>query len=157
MVPVEGSPLRISIADVGEGVSQVLPVLVLGGMTLAGELPAGAVLAIEQPEMHLHPRAERALAELLAEVIRAPSKPRLLLETHSENLLLFVQLLVARGDLKPDDVSIFWLETRPNGESECRSIGLDPHGRPKGWPLGVFSEDVKAARDLFLAQRGASS
>ncbi len=72
MEPVEGSPLRISIVDVGEGVSQVLPVLVLCAAALAGELPAGAVLAIEQPEMHLHPRAERALAELFAQVVKAP-------------------------------------------------------------------------------------
>lgn len=153
MEPVEGSPVRISIVDVGEGVSQVLPVLVLGAMAIAGQLPVGAVLAIEHPEMHLHPRAERALAKFLADVIKAPSKPRLLLETHSENLLLFVQLLVAKGDLKPEDVSILWLETLNNGASECRSISLDSRGRPQGWPAGVFSEDVETARELFLAQR----
>ncbi|MEO7331862.1 MAG: AAA family ATPase [Minicystis sp.] len=157
MEPVEGSPLRISIVDVGEGVSQVLPVLVLGAMALAGELPDGAVLAIEQPEMHLHPRAERALAKFLADVLKAPSKPRLLIETHSENLLLFMQLLVARGEIQPEDVSILWFETLDNGETDCRPIALDPRGRPKGWPAGVFSEDVETARELFLAQRRTSS
>ncbi|WP_437568315.1 AAA family ATPase [Sorangium sp. So ce542] len=157
MEPVERAPLRISIADVGEGVSQVLPVLVLGAMAAVGDLPLGAVLAIEQPEMHLHPRAERTLAEFFGEVIKAPSRPRLLIETHSENLLLFVQLLVARGDLKPEDVSILWLETLENGESDCRVITLDARGRPKDWPAGVFSEDVKTARELFLAQRRAPS
>ncbi|WP_437793724.1 AAA family ATPase [Sorangium sp. So ce693] len=155
--PVEGAPLRISIVDVGEGVSQVLPVLVLGAMAAVGDLPPGAVLAIEQPEMHLHPRAERALAEFFGEVIKAPSRPRLLIETHSENLLLFVQLLVARGELKPEDVSILWLETLDNGESDCRAIVLDARGRPKDWPAGVFSEDVKTARELFLAQRSVRS
>ena len=155
MEPVEGTPLRISIVDVGEGVGQILPVLVLGAMAAAGDLPAGALLAIEQPEMHLHPRAERALAEFFGKIVKAPSGPRLLIETHSENLLLFVQLLVARGDLKPDDVSILWLETLANGESDCRPIALDARGRPKGWPAGVFSEDIETARELFLAQRSA--
>lgn len=157
MEPVEGSPVRVSIVDVGEGVGQVLPVVVLGAMALAGELQEGSVLAIEQPEMHLHPRAERALAKFLAEIIKAPSRPRMLLETHSENLLLFVQLLVARGDLKPEDVSILWVEALDNGESECRPITLDARGRPRGWPEGVFSEDVETARELFLAQRRAPS
>ncbi|MFS8066725.1 MAG: DUF3696 domain-containing protein, partial [Byssovorax sp.] len=103
----------------------------------------------------LHPRAERALAEFFGKIVNTPSRPRLLIETHSENLLLFVQLLVARGDLKPEDVSILWLETLANGESDCRPIALDPRGRPKGWPAGVFSEDVETARELFLAQRSA--
>ncbi|XXT22389.1 AAA family ATPase [Sorangium sp. So ce429] len=157
MEPVKEAPLRISLVDVGEGVSQVLPVLVLGAMAAMGDLPPGVVLAIEQPEMHLHPRAERALAEFFGEVIKAPSRPTLLIETHSENLLLFVQLLLARGELKPEEVSVLWLDTGDNGESDCRVIALDAQGRPKDWPAGVFSEDVKTARELFLAQRSAPS
>lgn len=157
MEPVDGALIRISVVDVGEGVSQVMPVLVLGAMAAAGDFPRGAVLAVEQPEMHLHPRAERALARFFGAVVAAPSRPRLLIETHSENLLLFVQLMVARGELGPQDVSILWLEALDNGESRQRVIRLDAQGRPADWPAGVFSEDVETARELFLARRAPRS
>lgn len=155
--PVRGSPVGISIVDVGEGISQVLPVLLLSAMAAAGDLGPGAVLAIEQPEMHLHPRAERVLAELFGKVIQSAAHPRLVIETHSENLLLSVQLLIATGQIKSEDVSVVWVSTLANGEGDLRCVTLDEQGRPKDWPAGVFSEAAAIARDLFMARRGETT
>jgi predicted ATPase len=153
---ISNAPNRASLVDTGEGVTQVLPVLVLCAMAGAGLLGDNPVLAIEQPEMHLHPRAERALAQLLCSVIRAPSKPRVLLETHSENLLLFIQLEVARKALREQEVSLLWVRMQEaDRQSLVDTVTLDEQGRLQGWPEGVFSEDVEMARALFTARRGS--
>lgn len=155
-LPTTGnSPNRVSIVDTGEGVTQVLPVLVLGAMAEANLLGEGAVLAIEQPEMHLHPKAEHALAKFLVDIARSPTGPRILLETHSENLLLFLQLEVARKHLKAEDVSVLWMRALGDRQTETTKVGIDEQGRLKDWPEGVFSEDVEIARQLFMARRGA--
>ncbi|MCH8960196.1 MAG: AAA family ATPase, partial [Bacteroidetes bacterium] len=78
----------VNIADVGFGVSQVLPVLVA---LLAAE--TGQLVYIEQPELHLHPRAQTALAEILADA--AKRGVRVVVETHSPLLLTAIQTLVA--------------------------------------------------------------
>ena len=80
----------VSIADVGFGVSQVLPVLVA---LIVAE--PGRLVYLEQPELHLHPRAQVALAQVLAAA--AKRGVRVVAETHSSLLLLAVQTLVAEG------------------------------------------------------------
>ena len=82
----------VNIADVGFGVSQVLPVLVALIVAEPGQL-----IYLEQPELHLHPRAQVALAQVLADA--AKRGVRVVAETHSSLLLLGVQTLVAEGDL----------------------------------------------------------
>jgi AAA domain, putative AbiEii toxin, Type IV TA system len=155
--PSDGGSTRVSIVDAGEGVTQVLPVLVLGALALAGELGTETVLAIEQPEMHLHPGAERALTNFLCAVANAPSHPRLVVETHSENLLLSVQLAIASGTILPENVSVLWVEQQEDGQSAVQRIPIDASGRPSGWPAGVFSEDAEIARELFLTRSGRQS
>jgi len=148
--------IAVSIVDVGEGVPQVLPVLTLGAMAREGRLGDDAVLVLEQPEMHLHPKAERALARFLVhDVVLSPRRPRCLIESHSENLLLFIQLAVVRGQLSPDDVALCWIESADHGPATVRTITLDRFGKPDYWPPGVFSEDVAMARELLLARKGA--
>ena len=91
----------VSIADVGFGVSQVLPVLVA---LLVAE--PGQLVYLEQPELHLHPHAQYALAKILAETAKRGVK--LVVETHSALLLLNLQTLVAKGDLDPNLVKLHW-------------------------------------------------
>ena len=80
----------VSIADVGFGVSQVLPVLVALLVADPGQL-----VYVEQPELHLHPRAQCALASMLADTARRGV--RLIVETHSALLLLSVRTLIANA------------------------------------------------------------
>lgn len=156
--PLKGAPVRINLVDTGEGMAQVLPVLVLGVQALQGELGPDAVLAIEHPELHLHPAAERELAGFFCELARQKDAPRTLMETHSENFLLRVQLAIVRGEIPPEHVLIYWVRELDDGSSEVERITFDNLGRPEGdtWPPGVFSEDVEQARQIVLERRKRS-
>ncbi len=98
----------VNIADVGFGVSQILPVLVALLVAKPGQL-----VYLEQPEIHLHPRAQEGLAQVLADA--ANRGVRVVLETHSELLLLTVQSLVAEGKLLPETVKLHWFTRREDG------------------------------------------
>jgi hypothetical protein len=118
---------RVNIADVGVGVSQTLPVLV----ALRAAKP-GQLVYMEQPETHLHPRAQSALAQILASA--AQRGVRLVIETHSSALLLGVQTLVAEGKLAPDQVKLHWFRREHDGRTVVSSADLDEAGRFGDWP-----------------------
>lgn len=122
-----GTDDMVSIADVGFGVSQTLPVVVA---LLAAE--PGQLVYIEQPEIHLHPRAQVAMAELLANA--AKRGVRVVAETHSDLLLTGVQSLVAEGRLPPELVKLHWF-TRESGVTNIVSTDLDEAGSfAEDWP-----------------------
>jgi len=126
----------VSIADVGIGVSQVLPVIVALLVAQPGQL-----VYLEQPEIHLHPRAQTALAEILADA--AKRGVRVVVETHSELLLLAVQSLVAEGKLSPDLVKLHWFTRREDGVTEVRSAELDEAGAFGDWPEDFSDVSLK--------------
>ena len=139
----------VSIADVGIGVSQVLPVLVA---LIAAE--PGRLVYLEQPELHLHPRAQVALAQVLADA--AKRGVRVVAETHSSLLLLGIQTLVAEGDLPPELVNLHWFTRNKEGVTEVASADLDEAGTYGEWPedfadvsLHAQSSYIKAARSRF--------
>ena len=149
-----GVSWRVPLADLGEGITQVLPVVTLCCMAERGDLGEEPILCIEQPEMHLHADAERVLAGFLARVAASRSRPRLVLETHSEILLSAFLLEVAREQVGADDVALHWVSRESAAtESLVRSIRVDARGRPETWPTGALTERVELARDLFLARR----
>jgi predicted ATPase len=117
----------VSIADVGFGLSQSLPVVV----ALLAARP-GQLVYLEEPEIHLHPRAQVALAQLLADA--ANRGVRVVAETHSSLLLLGVQSLVAEGALSPDLVALHWFSQTEDGTTEVRSAELDEAGAFGDWP-----------------------
>lgn len=153
--PLSGPPFQVNMLDTGEGMAQVLPVLVLGAMAAKGRLGHSPVLAIEQPELHLHAMAQADLASYFCHIAHQPAKPRLLIETHSENFLLRVQLEILRGNLAPEDVLVYWVRQLEDGRSIVDPIPFDELARPqgRGWPPGVFSEDVEQARQIALERR----
>ena len=125
----------VNIADVGFGVSQVLPVLVA---VIAAE--PGQLVYLEQPELHLHPRAQVALAQVLADA--AKRGVRVVAETHSSLLLLGVQTLVAEGDLSSELVKLHWFTRRKNGVTEVNSVDLDEAGAYGDWPVDFDEVDL---------------
>ena len=128
----------VNIADVGFGVSQVLPVLV--ALLVAGQ---GQLVYLEQPELHLHPRAQYALAKILAETAKRGVK--LVVETHSALLLRQVQTLMAKGDLDPDLVKLHWFSRNPeDGTTSIRSADLDENGAFGDWPEDFGDVELKA-------------
>lgn len=145
-----GSPVRVNLADAGTGLSQVLPILVQCAMDeLQGEETQPALQIIEEPEMHLHPGAHAALADLYLNTARA-TQTRFLIETHSETLLLRLRRHIAEG-CPPDMVAVYVVEQH-GGVSEVRRVGIDRLGNLEDWPEGYFSQDYHEVRALAAAQ-----
>jgi hypothetical protein len=139
-------PVRTNIADAGFGASQVLPLIVQAIMA-----PEDSLTIAEQPEIHLNPRLQSLLADLF--VTMANSDHKLLVETHSEHLLLRLRRLVAEGKISHDQISIYFIE-RENGNSKVREIPLTADGGiPRDeWPRGFFEEGLRDALGLAQAQ-----
>ena len=143
-----GTP--VSHRDVGIGVSQVLPVLV------AAYASKERLLAIEQPEIHLHPSLQAELGDVVIESALGEAGNECLIETHSEHLLLRIMRRIrqtAMGELPenlppvhPDDVMVLFVE--PDGDhSLVREMPLNERGElVKAWPGGFFEEGM---RELF--------
>jgi len=132
----------VSIADVGFGVSQTLPLLVA---LLAARYEQ--LVYLEQPELHLHPRAQTAMAEVIADA--AQRGVRVVVETHSNLLLLGVQSLVAEGKLSPELVKLHWFRRKDDGTTEVTSADLDKSGAFGDWPED-FGEVSLQAESRFL-------
>lgn len=127
----------VNIADVGFGVSQVLPILVALLVAKPGQL-----VYLEQPEIHLHPRAQEALASVLAEA--AGRGVRVVAETHSSLLLLAIQTLVAKGELPSRDVKLHWFRRDVRGATKVDSADLDELGAYGEWPEDFGSVSSEA-------------
>jgi predicted ATPase len=133
----------VNIADVGLGVSQVLPVLVA---LLTAE--QGQMVYIEEPEIHLHPRAQVAMAKVLADA--AKRGVRVVAETHSPLLLLAIQTLVAQGYLSPDLVKLHWFTLDKVGYTKITSSDLDEAGRfDTDWPEDFGTVELDAQRKFL--------
>lgn len=117
----------VNIADVGIGVSQTLPILVALLVAKRGQM-----VYLEQPEIHLHPRAQFKLAEILADAAKRGVK--VVVETHSSILLRGIQTLVAEGTLPKDIVKFHWFTRDEKGSTEIASAELDEHGAFGDWP-----------------------
>ena len=134
----------VSIADVGLGLSQTLPVLVALHAAAKGQ-----TIYLEQPEIHLHPRAQLALAEVLASAVRRGV--RLIVETHSSTLLLGVQTLVAEDKLDASDVQLHWFNRNPKtGFTDISSSQLDETGAFGDWPVD-FGDVTLSAENAYLS------
>ena len=132
----------VNIADVGLGVSQALPVLVALLVAQPGQM-----VYLEQPEIHLHPRAQIGLAQALGAAARRGV--HVVVETHSELLLLGVQTLVATGQLDPGRVKLHWFTRAPDGATIINSTDLDEAGAFGDWPED-FAAVAREAESRYL-------
>ena len=138
----------VSVQDVGEGIAQALPVVTLVHQAKCGLLGDRPVLAIEQPELHLHPRASVILADEIVQCIADGTKAVHVIETHSESVLLSVQTAIVDGRLNASEVIVYWV-TEKNGASFLMPVTFDEKGYPsENWPGSVFREAVSQARQL---------
>ena len=144
---IEGRPYQLdNIADVGTGVSQVLPILV----ALRAAEP-GRLVYLEEPEIHLHPRTQTKLADILADAARR--EVHVVAETHSTLLLTAIQTLVAKGTLSPDLVKFHWFERdAATGITKVTSTDLDPNGAfSEEWPEDFDEVILKSDREYLDA------
>ena len=131
-------PVSVALPDVGFGISQLLPFVV------QSLVPGKEIISIEQPEVHVHPRLQADLGELLAECITRGKQ--FIIETHSEHLILRLQRLVREKEIKPEDVSVIYVSRGPEGAKSQR-LRLDEEGDfIDEWPDGFFPERLRELR-----------
>ncbi len=131
----------VLLTDVGFGVSQVLPVV-----TLLLYAPEGSTIILEQPEIHLHPLAQAGLADVIVHAAKHRNV-QVILESHSEHLLLRLQRRIAEGSIDADEVKLYFCDAQ-RGESTLTPLQLDLLGLIRNWPehfMGdAFGETAKA-------------
>ncbi|MBL7492828.1 AAA family ATPase [Frankia sp. AgB1.9] len=134
----------VSIADVGFGVSQTLPVIVALHAAVPGQL-----VYIEQPEIHLHPRAQTRLAGLLVNAVNQGVV--VVVETHSSLLLRGIQTAIARAELDPTDVALHWFSRHRDGTTEVTTADLAEDGSFGDWPTDFDDIALESDRDYLDA------
>lgn len=135
----QGREEWFDLADVGLGVSQTLPLLV--ALLQAMERPGTAVY-VEQPETHLHPRAQVAMAEILAEA--AQEGVCVIAETHSSLLLLAFQTLVAEGKVNCSLAKFHWFTLDEHSNTKITSASLDETGAfEEEWPEDFAAVEMR--------------
>jgi predicted ATPase len=130
-------------ANVGFGISYALPIVV-AGLTAA----EGGLLVIENPESHLHPAGQSAIARFLARIAAAGTQ--VITETHSDHVLNGFRLAVgAEHTLSPDQVAIHYFP----GTEMVQEINLDRTGAASDWPSGFFDQTEQDLSELARAKR----
>lgn len=147
--------LEVSLQDVGVGISQILPILI------AAAANRSRLIAIEQPEIHIHPALQSELGDLFLTSALGNSGNAFLLETHSEHLILRILRRIREttedemddwpDDLKeacpkgisPDDVAVLYVEPGEDGAT-VKELRIDDFGEFRDkWPGGFFEERAK--------------
>lgn len=151
----------VNVVDTGYGVSQILPVLGQvwwaanrPGSRFGGPVrpPTPQIIAIEQPELHLHPAHQALLANTLANSCKparegadgVATRLHFIVETHSETLINRLGELVVNGEVAPDDIQILVFEPE-GGESRSAEVKVsrfNEKGYLENWPYGFFLPDV---------------
>lgn len=134
-----------NFADVGYGNSQVIPVLVAGFNCIKGD-----ILIAEEPEIHLHPKAQAELGDFLVDLNNRGVQT--IIETHSEHMIVRLQQHIAAGRLDPAAIHIYFIEPTINGK-KLRKLTLDSKGiflTP--WPGGFFPERLEEAKQLAITR-----
>ncbi|MFD2184203.1 AAA family ATPase [Rhodoplanes azumiensis] len=146
------------ITDVGFGVSQVLPALVL-----LYYAPEGSTIILEQPEIHLHPAVQAALADVIITTIKSRNV-QVIIESHSEHLLQRIQRRIAEGKDSPypmlseQDVKIYFCQTT-DGKSEVDELKVNLFGSIENWPDDFFGDqlgEIAARQEAAIKKQRAA-
>jgi len=150
----------LNIADTGFGFSQILPVITqlwslsskekqsTEKQSTSRRVNRGTITyAIEQPELHLHPRLQGNLTDALVKSIKTAKEKnidlRLMIETHSEVLVNRLGQLIAEGKISPNEINIVLFEPSDQlGKVTIRNVQFDSDGYLLDWPLGFFEMEL---------------
>jgi predicted ATPase len=98
------------------------------------------LMIVEQPEVHLHPRLQAAVADLFVDSVTS-GRAQLLVETHSEHTVLRVLRRIREGVLAPEQLAILYVDLDDAGRAFVRRLEVDAEGDlVDGWPGGFFDE-----------------
>ncbi|MDQ7822533.1 MAG: DUF3696 domain-containing protein [Candidatus Eremiobacteraeota bacterium] len=136
-----GAGDTVELPDVGFGISQVLPVLVQ-----CFYAPRGSIIIMEQPELHLHPSAQSALADVMIEVIssredKVERNIQLVMETHSEHFLRRLQRRVAEGTVESGKVRAYFADVS-GAPPHLDPLRIDEFGTILNWPEHFFGDEM---------------
>jgi predicted ATPase len=126
---------EVLLTDVGFGLSQILPVLVL-----CAAVPVESIVILEQPEIHLHPAVQSDLADVLIDAMKT-RKLQIILESHSEHLLRRIQRRIAEEVISTKDAALYFCESE-HGESKARELEITEEGFIKNWPKDFFGDEM---------------
>lgn len=154
-VRTKGSNTLTDIPDVGFGISQILPVIVQ-----LYYAPANSIIIMEQPELHLHPSAQSALADIMIAAIsaRENAKPRniqLIIETHSEHFLRRFQRRIAENKLSEDKFAAYFANNESN-PAILEPLQMNLFGEILNWPKNFFGDmkgDIIAQAEAALNKK----
>ncbi len=140
-VRTKGSEDLVDLPDVGFGISQVLPVLVQ-----CFYAPPGSIILMEQPEIHLHPSAQSALADVMIDVINSRVKGadrniQLIIETHSEHFLRRLQRRIAEEAVSKENVSAYFANIS-RYPATLEPLEIDMFGNVLNWPENFFGDEM---------------
>ena len=124
-----------ALTDVGFGVSQVLPALVL-----LYYVPEGSTVLMEQPEIHLHPAVQSGLADVMLTVAKT-RKMQIIVESHSEHLMRRLQRRVAEQKALSKDVRLYFVSAS-RGSAKASDLALNEWGEIENWPDNFFGDEM---------------
>jgi hypothetical protein len=129
---------EVLITDVGFGVSQILPVLVL-----CYYVPKGSTVILEQPEIHLHPSVQAKLADVFIDAIKTRNI-QIIIESHSEHLLRRLQRRIAeeKDGFTNQDAALYFCDMDANGTSQLLPLELDTYGNINNYPPDFFGDEM---------------
>lgn len=142
---VSGS--NVSLADVGFGYSQVIPIILLGLLSSKENL-----MLIEQPEIHLHPSSAGNLADLFLGF--AEDDKRFVIETHSQEFINKLRLRVIQNPELKKKINVVFVEQTNGKASTVKQFEIDENGMFPEWPEGFLDESESLARQILEARLG---
>lgn len=138
---------RIDVNIVNEGFGTNQLVYLFAQIAAA---PINSLIGIEEPEVHLHPKAQSELAKVLIEIFKEEQK-NLIITTHSEHILYRFMIEIARGNLKKDDLAIYYFSISQEGITKAEKLEIDEKGRlSKGMP-DFMEADLNEFKDFLEA------
>ena len=135
-----------TLANVGFGVSQILPVIAICLMAKPGDL-----VLLEQPELHLNPGMQQKLADFLLHMVKTGRQ--IIVETHSEYLITRLRRNAAMNESDHRYFGIIFAEREPETGTSYRTVNVNDHGDLSEWPKGFFDQ---VAEDLRVLMRRAA-
>lgn len=145
-VPGQSAELPVAMVNEGLGTNSLIQPL-----TQIATCPPQSVVCIEEPEIHLHPRAQGLLSNVLAEIATDDNGKQLILTTHSEHILMGLLTAVAEGKIAADDLAVYYF-TREGDTAKAERLEVTPNGQIYGGLKGFLEAEVEAM-DRYMAAR----
>lgn len=132
-----------NILDVGVGTSQLLPLIIESVNS-----KEGSMIIIEEPETHIHPKAQAKLSDLFVRCANDDNK-KFIIETHSIFLVTQLQILIASEEISAEDVKVYFFDQDKEG-TEIKEMVIAENGQFEDeWPSGFFDIHYELGKKLF--------